>query len=59
MMALPGIHIVVKGGHVTLEGTVATEADKDAANIRAKTVPNVFSVTDNLQVENGGQKSGQ
>jgi hyperosmotically inducible protein len=59
MSALPAIHIVVKGGHVTLEGIVANEADKDAANIRAKSVPNVFSVTDNLQVENSGQKSGQ
>jgi hyperosmotically inducible protein len=58
-MALPTIHIIVKGGHVTLEGVVANQADKDAANIRAKTVSNVFSVTDNLQVENSGQRSGQ
>jgi hyperosmotically inducible protein len=59
MMALPSIHIVVKNGHVTLDGVVANEGDKEAANIRAKSVPNVFSVTDNLQVENSGQKSGQ
>jgi hyperosmotically inducible protein len=58
-MALPPIHIVVKNGHVTLEGMVANAADKTAADIRAKTVPNVFSVTDNLQVENQRQKSAQ
>jgi len=59
IMALPTIHIVVKNGHVTLDGTVANQADKTAADLRAKTVPNVFSVTDNLQVENQGQKTGQ
>jgi hyperosmotically inducible protein len=51
-MALPQIHIVVKNGHVTLDGAVLNQADKDAANIRAKSVPNVFSVTDNLQIQN-------
>jgi hyperosmotically inducible protein len=49
--AVPPIHIVVEGGHVTLEGVVDSQADKDAAGIRAKTVPNVFSVTNNLRVE--------
>ena len=49
--AVPPIHIVVEGGRVTLEGVVASQADKDAAGIRAKTVPNVFSVTNNLRVE--------
>jgi hyperosmotically inducible protein len=57
-MVLPSIHIVVKNGHVTLEGVVLNQGDKNAAEIRAKSVPNVFSVTDNLQVENS-QKSGQ
>jgi len=32
---------------------VATEADKDAANVRANGVPNVFSVTNNLRVDGG------
>ena len=59
IMALPLIHIIVSNGHVTLEGLVANQADKTAADIRAKTVPSVFSVTDNLQVQNQGQKSGQ
>lgn len=49
--ALPSIHIIVKNGHVTLEGVVANQGDKDLINIKAKGVPNVFSVTNNLQVE--------
>jgi len=47
----PGIHIIVKGGNVTLEGVVRTQADKDAANIRARSVPGVFAVKNNLRVE--------
>ncbi|HEX2328015.1 MAG TPA: BON domain-containing protein [Candidatus Angelobacter sp.] len=50
MGALPPIHIIVKGGHVTLEGQVNTQADKDAAALRANTVPGVFSVENNLRV---------
>ena len=48
--AVPPIHIIVKNGHVTLEGVVDNEADKDAANIQANGVANVFSVTNNLRV---------
>ena len=48
--AVQQIHIVVKNGHVTLEGYVASQADKDTANIYANQVPGVFSVTNNLQV---------
>jgi len=44
------IRIIVKGGHVTLEGVVDSEGDKNLAGIRANGVPNVFSVTNNLQV---------
>jgi hyperosmotically inducible protein len=50
-MAVAPIHIVVNGGHVTLEGVVDNQADKNAANIRANTVPNVFSVTNNLRIQ--------
>jgi hyperosmotically inducible periplasmic protein len=50
MGVLPSIHIIVKNGHVTLVGTVDNQMDKNVAEIRAKTVPNVFSVNDNLQV---------
>ncbi|MGA2590015.1 MAG: BON domain-containing protein [Bryobacteraceae bacterium] len=49
--ALPSIHIIVENGHVTLEGVVANEADKNLINIRANGVPNVFSVTNDLHVE--------
>src|ERR1700676_2783491 len=49
--ALPSIHIIVKNGHVTLEGVVANQGDRNLIGIRANTVPNVFSVTNNLQVE--------
>ncbi|HEX4165189.1 MAG TPA: BON domain-containing protein, partial [Bryobacteraceae bacterium] len=38
-------------GHVTLEGVVANQGDKDLIGIRANSVPNVFSVTNNLRVE--------
>jgi hyperosmotically inducible periplasmic protein len=54
--AVPPIHIIVKNGHVTLEGVVATEADKNIANLRANSVPGVFSVTNNLKVENSGDR---
>jgi osmotically-inducible protein OsmY len=46
----PGIHIIVKGGNVTLEGVVTNQADKDAAYIRARGVSGVFEVTNNLRV---------
>lgn len=49
--AVQAIHIIVKNGHVTLDGAVDNEADKNLANLRAKSVPNVFSVTNNLQVQ--------
>jgi hyperosmotically inducible protein len=44
------IRIIVKNGHVMLEGVVDNQADKDLANIRAKSVPGTFSVDNNLQV---------
>jgi len=44
------IRIIVKNGHVTLEGVVDSQGDKDLAGIRAKTVPGSFSVDNNLQV---------
>ena len=49
--ALPSIHIIVENGHVTLEGVVANQFDKNLINVRANAVPNVFSVTNNLMVE--------
>jgi len=48
----PSIHIVVSGGHVTLEGVVANEGDRRLAYLLANSVPGVFSVTNNLRNEN-------
>jgi BON domain len=48
--AVPQFHIIVKNGHVTLEGVVMNQMDKDMAGIAAKTVSNVFSVTNNLRI---------
>ena len=56
IQSVPPIHIIVDSGHVTLEGVVAKQADKDAAGIAANGVPNVFSVTNNLRVEGAGSK---
>jgi hyperosmotically inducible protein len=47
---LKPIRISVQNGHVTLYGVVDSQADKNAAGIRANTVPGVFSVTNNLEV---------
>ena len=48
---IPAIRIVVKGGHVTLDGVVDSETDRNMAYIRASGVRNVFSVTNNLKVD--------
>jgi hyperosmotically inducible periplasmic protein len=48
--AVPSIHIIVKNGHVTLDGVVASAMDRNIAGIQANTVPFVFSVTNNLVV---------
>ena len=45
------IRILVKNGHVTLEGFVDNEGDKNFAFMRANGVPGIFSVDNNLQVE--------
>lgn len=49
---LQSIHILVKNGHVTLTGYVDSDSDKNVANIQANSVPNVFSVTNDLVVQN-------
>lgn len=53
--SVPSIHIIVKGGHVNLEGLVHDQGDKNAAGIRANGVPGVFGVQNDLQVENSTQ----
>lgn len=59
MGTMPSIHIIVANGHVTLLGYVDNESDKNVAEIRAKSVPDVFSVTDNLQVRPGRPSTSQ
>ena len=44
------IRISVVNGNLTLYGVVDTQAEKDAAGLRANTVPGVFKVINNLQV---------
>jgi hyperosmotically inducible protein len=51
LRAVPPIHIIVKNGHVTLEGVVARKMDKQIAGMQANSVPGAFSVTNNLRVE--------
>jgi hyperosmotically inducible protein len=46
------IRISVQNGNVELYGVVDTQADKDAAGIRANSVPGIFSVKNYLQVAN-------
>jgi len=49
--SMPSIHIIVKNGHVSLEGVVDNDADKNLAGLRANSVPNVFEVKNNLVVK--------
>jgi len=44
------IRIIVKNGHVNLEGVVDNEADKNLIGIRANGVPGIFGVVNDLQV---------
>ena len=50
------IRISVQNGNVTLYGVVDNQGDKDAAGIRANSVPGVFHVTNNLIVANQPEK---
>lgn len=53
LRAVPPIHIIVNNGHVTLTGAVSSTMDKQVAEVQAKSVPGAFSVTNDLQVDNG------
>jgi len=51
--ALPPVHIIVDNGHVTLEGVVNTELQKQVAGMRASSTGlNFGPVVNNLRVEN-------
>jgi hyperosmotically inducible protein len=49
--AVPPIHIIVDHGRATLKGVVATKGDAQIAYMRARTVPGLFDVKNELQVE--------
>lgn len=51
LQAVPSIHILVKNGNVTLEGVAANAGDKNMAGIKANGVSGVFSVKNNLLIE--------
>ncbi len=53
VQAVPSIHIIVKNGHVTLEGVVDNQNDKNIAGVQANGVSGVFSMTNNLRIESG------
>jgi len=58
IQAQPPIHIIVKNGHVSLEGVVNNEMEKNVAGIRASSAGLSFgAVENNLRVENSKSKS--
>jgi osmotically-inducible protein OsmY len=57
MGAVPAIHIIVENGHVTLTGTVNTDAEKQIAGMRASAGLTFGPVTNNLVVEHPAKKS--
>jgi hyperosmotically inducible protein len=57
--ALPPIHIIVDNGHVSLEGIVNTDLQKQVAGMRANSAGLSFGQVDNnLLVENPAPKKG-
>ena len=56
LRAVPPIHIIVKNGHITLEGVVARSMEKQIAGVQVNSLPGVFSVTNNLVVEEEDKK---
>ena len=49
--AVPPIHIIVDHGRATLRGVVASKGDAQIAYMRARSVPGLFDVKNELQVE--------
>lgn len=50
------IHIIVRNGHVTLYGVVNRESDKSIAGMQANSAPGVFSVDNDLLVQESAGK---
>ena len=51
MGANPSIHLIVKNGHATLKGVVSNRGDSQIAYIKARGVPGLFGVTNELRIE--------
>ena len=51
VQSIPPIHIIVNRGRATLKGVVASKSDSQLAYIRARGVPGLFEVTNQLVVE--------
>lgn len=47
---IPPIHIIIDRGRLTLKGVVANKGDSDLANIKARGVPGLFEVRNELRV---------
>ena len=48
---IPSIHIIVSRGKLVLKGVVANKGDSDIANIKARGVPGLFEVRNDLKIE--------
>jgi hyperosmotically inducible periplasmic protein len=48
--SVPPIHLIVANGHATLKGIVDSKADAEMAYIRARGVPGLFDVKNEIQV---------
>lgn len=55
--AIPSIHIIVKNGNVTLKGIVESESDRNLANVRTNGIAGVFSVKDELTVDDDNRRA--
>jgi len=51
IQSTPSIHIIVNRGRATLKGVVASRSDAQLAYMRARRVPGLFQVTNELTVE--------
>lgn len=52
----PPIHIIVRDGRAVLKGVVATESERDLADVAARGVPGLFEVTNELRAEGGAAR---
>ncbi len=55
--ALPSIHVIVDNGHVTLEGVVDNEMEKNVAGIRASSAMSFGAVVNHLVVAQPSKKA--